>query len=208
MIEPNWLQWIKKLEAIGQTGLTYASNPFDIERYESVRALAAEMLATLTSHPLDQVMANFPLERGYATPKVIVRGAVFQEDSLLLVRERRDGKWTLPGGFADVGLSGSENIEKEIFEESGYKTRAKKLIAVYDKSHHPHPPSVLAEYMLFFQCELLGGAPTLSIETDEVAFFKESEIANLALSLPRTIPEQIALVFRHWQNPNLPTEFD
>ena len=78
MIEPNWLQWIKKLEAIGQTGLTYASNPFDIERYESVRALAAEMLATLTSHPLDQVMANFPLERGYATPKVIVRGAVFQ----------------------------------------------------------------------------------------------------------------------------------
>jgi ADP-ribose pyrophosphatase YjhB (NUDIX family) len=143
---------------------------------------------------------------GYATPKIDVRGAVFRDDAILLVKERSDGCWTLPGGWADVGDSPAEAVVREIAEESGYLTRAVKLLALYDRNKHGHPPIPDHAYKLFFLCEIIGGAPAESTETNGVGFFAEDELPNL--SLTRVTPAQIARLFAHNRNPNLPTDFD
>lgn len=202
----KWLEWVKKLQAIAQNGLTYTENPFDVERYKSLRAIAAEIMATYSNVEPSYVVDLFTREVGYATPKVDVRGAVFRDDTILLVREREDGCWTLPGGWADVGDSPSEVVVREIYEESGYHTRAIKLLAVYDRDRHGHPPLSHYVYKLFFQCELVSGSPSPSIETDEVAFFSENEIPQL--SLGRVVPEQVARVFQHYRHPDWATDFD
>ena len=202
----KWLEWVKKLQAIAQNGLTYTENPFDVERYKSLRAIAAEIMATYSNVEPSYVVDLFTREVGYATPKVDVRGAVFRDDTILLVREREDGCWTLPGGWADVGDSPSEVVVREIYEESGYHTRAIKLLAVYDRDRHGHPPLSHYVYKLFFQCELVSGSPSPSIETDEVAFFSENEIPQL--SLGRVVPDQVARVFQHYRHPDWATDFD
>lgn len=203
---PQWLEWARKLQAIAQTGLTYAQDPFDIERYKAVRETACEILADSGNLPIEQASTLFGFDQGYATPKVGVRGAVFCEGGLLLVRERSDQGWALPGGWTDVGQSASECVEREVFEESGYHVRAVKLLAVYDRNRHPHPPTPYHAYKIFFRCELLGGTPTSSLETDGAAFFKEHEIPEL--SVARTTPNQIARLFEHYSHPEWPADFD
>lgn len=205
-MDTKWLEWAKKLQAIAQNGLTYTENPFDVERYKSLQAISAEMMATYSNQEPSYVLNLFNQETGYATPKVDVRGAVFRGDTLLFVKEREDGCWTLPGGWADVGDSPTQVAVREIQEESGYLTRAVKLLAVYDRDRQGHPPLAHYVYKLFFQCELLSGSPLPSIETEEVAFFGEHEIPQL--SLGRVLPAQIQRVFQHYRNPNLPTDFD
>ncbi len=202
----KWIEWAKRLQAIAQNGLTYTQNPFDIERYKSLRAIAAEIMATYSNVEPDYVLDLFAQEVGYATPKVDVRGAVFRDNTLLFVREREDGCWTLPGGWADVGDSPSEVAVREVYEESGYNTRAVKLLAVYDRDRQGHPPLSHYVYKLFFQCELLSGSPSPSIETDEVAFFAENEIPQL--SLTRIMPAQVARIFEHHRHPDWSTDFD
>lgn len=204
----KWLKWAQKLQAIAQNGLTYNENHFDIERYEQVRQVAAEILATYANVEPSYVLKLLSQEEGYATPKVDVRGAVFRDDKILLVREREDGCWTLPGGWVDVGEPPSEAIAREVYEESGYQTRAIKLLAVYDRNHsrHGHPPFQHHVYKLFFQCELIGGTPTESFETEAVAFFGEYEIPPL--SLTRVVPTQISRFFEHYRNPDWQTDFD
>lgn len=201
-----WLEWARKLQAIAQNGLTFSQNPFDIERYESIRRIAAEMMATLADAPVERVLDLFAQDTGYATPKVDVRGAVFQDDTLLLVRERSDGLWTLPGGWADIGQSPAEAVVREIREESGYHTRAVKVLAVYDRNKHPHPPMPHHAFKIFFRCELLGGEATTSIETDGVGFFGEDKIP--ALSTGRITSGQIARCFEHARHPNWLADFD
>ncbi|PMB36028.1 ADP-ribose pyrophosphatase [Fischerella thermalis BR2B] len=205
-MKPKWLEWAQKLQAIAQTGLTFSENPYDIERFQSIQAIAAEILATHTKAELSYILDLFDRDVGYATSKVDVRGAVFRDDCILLVKERVDGCWTLPGGWADIGFSPSEVVVKEIFEESGYLTRAVKLLAVYDRDRQGHPPYPHYIYKLFFLCELLGGSPTPSIETEAVGFFPESEIPEL--SIGRVTPAQITKLFQHYRNPNLPADFD
>ena len=202
----KWLEWGKKLQAIAQNGLTFTENPFDVERYKSLSAIAVEIMASYSNVEPSYVADLFAREGGYATPKVDVRGAVFRGDTILLVREREDGCWTLPGGWADVGDSPSEVVVREIYEESGYHTRAIKLLAVYDRDRHGHPPLSHYVYKLFFQCELVSGFPSPSIETDEVAFFSENEIPQL--SLGRVVPAQVARVFQHYRHPDWATDFD
>lgn len=201
-----WLEWARKLQAIAQNGLTFSQNPFDIERYESIRRIAAEMMATLADAPVERVLDLFAQDTGYATPKVDVRGAVFQDDTLLLVRERSDGLWTLPGGWADIGQSPSEAVVREIREESGYHTRAVKVLAVYDRNKHPHLPLPHHAFKIFFRCELLGGEATTSIETDGVGFFGEDEIP--ALSTGRITSGQITRCFEHARHPDWLADFD
>jgi len=163
MVEPKWLEWAQKLQAIAHIGLTYSENPFDIERFQQVRSLAAEIMATYSNVEHSHLLDLFSREVGYATPKVDVRAAVFQNDNILLVKERSDGRWTLPGGWADVGDSPSEAAVREVYEESGYQTRAIKLIAVYDKDKQGHPPFPFYIYKLFFHCELTGGSATQNL---------------------------------------------
>jgi len=203
------LDWAKRLQAIAQTGLTYAKDQYDIERYRGIGGIASEMMsACSTNIPSTRLVDIFGCEVGYATPKIDVRAAVFSRDRLLLVRERSDDAWTLPGGWADVGDSPSAAAARETKEESGYDVVARKLAAVYDRDHprHGHPPMAYHVYKLFFVCELLGGAPTTSIETQDVGFFAEDRLPNL--SVPRVTAEQIAHLFGHYRHPEWPTSFD
>lgn len=204
--EPNWLTWGRKLQAIAQTGLTFSEEQYDRERYEQVRTIAAELLAAHTDAEPEYLHGLFSREEGYATPKVDVRAGVFNDNGILLVRERRDGLWTLPGGWADVNDSPSEAVEGEVREESGFEARSVKLAAVFDRRWHSHPPSPRHTYKLFFLCELAGGAARLSYETDGVGFFGADELPPL--SLPRVTPEEIGLLFAHRRDPALPTAFD
>lgn len=205
--EPKWLDWAKRLQSIAQNGLAFVHNPFDQERYEAVRQIAAEMLAEGSNVDLNKVLDLLSRETGYATPKVDTRGVVFQDDALLLVKELSDHGWTLPGGWADPFESPSEAVVREVLEESGFETRAIKLLAVFDRSRHPHwPPYPYHIYKLFILCELTGGSPKASKETSDVGFFHEDEIPEL--SIARVTPAQIRRLFEHHRNPHWPTDFD
>ena len=205
-MEPNWLTWARKLQAIGQNGLAYSKDPFDIERFEELRELALEILQNYTDSDLPRIRDLFAGEHGHATPKVDVRGVVFNEDAILLVRERSEGKWTLPGGWVDVNESPSESVAREVFEESGYQTKALKLLACYDRNRHPHPPHPYHVYKIFFHCEILGGSPCTSSETDGVDFFNQDAIPEL--STGRVTSAQIDRFFEFLRSPDLPTDFD
>ena len=205
-MEPKWLEWARRLDALAQNGLTFAESPFDIERYTALRLVAAEMLAEGSGTSLPPVLDLLSGQVGYATPKVDVRGVVFQEGKILLVRERSDGLWTLPGGWADVGDSPSEAVVREVREESGYLTQATKLLALYDRDRHGAPPFPHHIYKVFFRCEIIGGSPESSAEIQDVGFFAEDAIPEL--SLTRTMPGQIARMFEHHRRPDKPTDFD
>jgi ADP-ribose pyrophosphatase YjhB (NUDIX family) len=204
----KWLEWAQQLQAIAQNGFTYCENPYDLERYTQVRQIAAEMMAADADIEPSYVYQLFESEEGYATPKVDVRAAVFEEDKILLVKEREDGCWTLPGGWVDVGESPSEAVVREVYEESGYQTQAVKLLALYDRSHprHGHPPLRHHIYKLFFQCRIRGGTPMSNFETSDVEFFVAQQIPEL--SLTRVVPSQIARLFEHYYHPEWQTDFD
>jgi ADP-ribose pyrophosphatase YjhB (NUDIX family) len=209
-MEPVWLVWARELQAIAQTGLTFATNGYDRERYTAIRSLAAQIMATQSDADFGRVEALFAEQAGYATPKVDVRGAIFDENSrILLVREIADaGRWTMPGGWADVNQSPAESVIREVREEAGLEVRVRKLAAVYDRARHPHqPPHPFHVFKLFFICEVIGGTPEPGTETSEVAFFAENEIPG-DLSLGRVVPHQIARMFEHARHRDLPTDFD
>ena len=202
-----WFGWARRMQAIAQNGLTFAKDPFDRERYEQLRQLAAEVMATGSTLPVERAVELFTAETGYATPKVDVRGVVFRDDTILLVKEKSDGRWSLPGGWADVSSSPAENVTREIFEETGFQTRAVSILAFYDREKHPHdPPYVQHVYKVFVRCEIVGGEATPSHETDAVGFFGEHSLP--ALSLARVTPSQITRCFEHLRQPGLPTDFD
>lgn len=202
-----WLEWARRLQAISQTGLTYARDPFDVERYEAIREISAEIMADGAGvTDAARIVDLFRGDVGYATPKVDVRAAVFDGDRLLLVREREDGLWTLPGGWADIGSAPGVNAAREVREESGYECELVKLAAVYDRDLHGHPSIPFYTYKLFFVARLAGGAAAHSVETDGVDFFAEDEIPPL--SLTRVTPAQIRHMFEHHRHPEWPTSFD
>jgi ADP-ribose pyrophosphatase YjhB (NUDIX family) len=185
------LGWVRRLQAIAQSGLTYAKDPYDVERYEQVRTIAAEVAASRSEATTERIDALFSEESGYATPKLDIRAVVLdREGAVLLVREKEDGLWTLPGGWVDVGESPSEAAQREVKEESGYEVRAVRLLALWDRDKHPHPPLPFHVYKLCFRCELLGGAPSgAGTETDGVDFFRKDALPEL--SLGRVTPQQI-----------------
>ncbi|WP_419731207.1 NUDIX hydrolase [Lichenicola sp.] len=216
MPEPDWLLWAREVQAVAQSGLAFTRDPYDVERYQALTALAARMMAASdpSAGNADTLHRLFAAETGYATPKVDVRGAVFdRQGRLLMVRELADqGRWTLPGGWADVNQTASECAEREVAEESGYSVRASKLALVHDRGrqgHHPTGPFSI--YKLFFLCELLDDTPdpaaAANIETSEARFFGEGEIPQ-DLSTGRVLSHQIARLFVHRAHPELPTEFD
>jgi ADP-ribose pyrophosphatase YjhB (NUDIX family) len=190
-VSAEWLEWVRRLQAIAQSGLTYTKDPYDAERYEQVRRIAAEIAASRSGTTADSIDALFSEGTGYATPKVDIRAVVLDEEgAVLLVREKEDGQWTLPGGWVDVGESPSESVEKEVKEESGYEVRAVRLLALWDRDKHPHPPMAFHVYKIVFHCELLGGDPLVaSTETEGVDFFSKDALPEL--SLGRVTPQQI-----------------
>ena len=205
--DPHWLVIARELRAIAQTGLTFATDRFDRQRYDRVRELAASMLAQGSGTDYGAILGVLLEDRGYATPKVDVRGAAFVEGRVLLVREISDGKWTLPGGWADVNQSAAECVVREIAEESGFEARAFKLAAVRDYQRSGHPPGNLdCIYKMFFICDITGGAARGGDETSEAAFFPRDALPSL--SLGRTTAAQIDRMFHHAEHPDTPTDFD
>jgi ADP-ribose pyrophosphatase YjhB (NUDIX family) len=204
---PRWLLWAAKLQAIAQSGLTYATNPFEIDRYTQIHDLACEIMAAHSDADVDSVKAIFSGERGYATPKVDVRGFVLRAGKVLLIRERVDGLWSLPGGWADVNDSPSEAVVREIEEESGYRTRAVKLLALFDRNRHGHTPFPFHVYKLFFQCEPVSVDPThKSGETLDVGFFPLDRLPPL--SIGRVTEAQIRRLAGLATDRNSATDFD
>jgi ADP-ribose pyrophosphatase YjhB (NUDIX family) len=204
--EPAWLAVGRELKAIAQIGLTFNRDPYDRERYERIRELAAAVIAAGSGHDAGSLLEALRVEAGYATPKVDVRAAAFQAGSILLVREVSDGAWTLPGGWADVNETPAASAMREVLEESGFEARAVKLAAVYDYRKRNRPHHLDSIYKLFFICELTGGSARPSLETSEVAFFARHELPQL--SVGRTTAAQIERMFRHAEEPDLPTDFD
>ena len=203
---PAILEWARKVQAIAQNGLAFSRDPFDRARYHELEELTATILSTELEFPLADAQAFWEGEQGYATPKVDVRGGVFRGAEVLLVRERSDGRWTLPGGWVDVNDAPSAAVAREILEESGYHARPVKLAALVDKNRHPHPPGIHHIYKLFFLCELTGGSPTVSAETDAVGFFPVHSLPEL--STGRVLGAQIERLYQHQLDRSLPTDFD
>lgn len=206
MTQPQWLEWAQKLQAIAQIGLTYAKDDFDIERYEQIREIAAEIAAQHTDIDINIIRTLFSHDKGYTTPKLDVRGVVFQNNQILLVKEAMDGLWTLPGGWADVGDTPAEAVVREIREEAGYETRAIKLLGCYDRQRHDHPPYEFYAYKLYFLCELTGEQIEHGHETLAVDWFDEDGIPPL--STGRVTETFIKRMFEHYRHPDWPTDFD
>lgn len=189
----KWLEWAKQIQAISQSGLAYCKDVYDIERFEQLRNISAEMVAEYSNLGLQEVKEIFINEEGYQTPKVDIRGVVFQEDKILLVKEKSDNGWTLPGGWADLGLSATENAVKEIEEESGFLTKPKRVLAIFDRSKHEHTPSIYHIYKIFIECEIIGGSASPSVETSDVGFFAKDSLPPL--SVQRVTAAQIRTMF-------------
>ncbi len=205
-MNPEWLRWVKRLQAIAQDGLTYATDDYDVGRYEQLREIAAEILAAHSTGELEDARGLLELETGPATPKVDVRAAAFDGDRILLVREPDDGGWSLPGGWADVGETASEAAVREVYEESGYRVRAVRLISAYDRDRHEHPPIPYHVYKLVFLCEILDDTPSRAVDADGAGFFGEHELPDFSLS--RVTPIQVQRFFEHHRDPTLPADFD
>ncbi len=207
MSGPDWLCWVREAQAIAQTGLAFSPPGYDRDRYLALQALAARMMAALGGGDPAAIEALFAAQTGYATPKVDVRGAVFRDGRLMLVREVADlNRWTLPGGWADVNLTPAENVAKEILEESGFIVTVDRLAAVLDRTRAGHTPQPFHAYKLFFLCTITGGAATPSHETSEVGFFAEHELPA-DLSHDRVLPAQLRRMFRH-NEAVLPPDFN
>jgi ADP-ribose pyrophosphatase YjhB (NUDIX family) len=207
-MEDRWLSWVKRLQSIASTGRHFTEDSFDQERYDEIGAIAARMLTALADSPVEMV-PDLPADfgTGYATPKVEVRAAVFDEGKILLVRELTDGLWAMPGGFADVGRSAGENIEKEVWEEAGLAVKATALYAVRHKAKHAYRPDTRDFYKLYFYCERVDAhAPTPGSETSEAAYFPIDALPPL--SRGRTIESDIHAAVEFVQDPARLTVFD
>lgn len=201
----KWLQWAVELQSIAQAGLFYGKDKFDIERYERLRGIAAEMISYKTEIPMDKVRDLFCCEEGYQTPKLDTRAAIFREGKILLVREN-SGKWSLPGGWVDVDLSVKENTIKEVKEEAGLNVTADRIIAVQDREKHNLPVYAYKVCKIFVLCTVIGGAFRKNIETTESGYFSLEELPPLAEE--KNNREQITMCFRAYEDENWVTIFE
>jgi ADP-ribose pyrophosphatase YjhB (NUDIX family) len=199
----EWLARAQRLRAIAQIGRAYTRDGYDRERYEELAAIANEMLADLTGAPLHKIVGIYLPETGYPTPKVDVRAGVFNDrGDVLLVQEASDGRWALPGGWADEHDTPKRNCEREVLEESGYRVTAVKLVAVKDRSVHPYtPPRLERIYKMLFLCSLDGGAAATSVETTAASFFPLDALPDL--SVGRTLAADVELLWAHRLQPEL-----
>jgi ADP-ribose pyrophosphatase YjhB (NUDIX family) len=203
---PRWLEWAREIQALSQTGFHYAENDYHRQRYQRLLEIAAEITSEHTGLEYPALVDVFRAQVGYATPRVDVRGAVFCQDRLLLVQERSDGGWTLPGGWADVGDVPSQAAEREVWEEAGFRVKACKLIGVYD-ANRVRPLDLFHAFKVVFLCDLISGEARPSPETSAVAFFSLEEIPA-SLSGERTKIRHIQDAFAALRDPEIPAVFD
>ena len=202
---PQWLAWAQEIFSLSQSGLTYSGNEYDLERYKRLQEITAEMIASQSTVSKEAVLDSFSMQAGYITPKVDVRGAVVRDGKILLIQERADGNWAMPGGWADLGNSPASVAEREVWEESGFRVKAEKVVSVID-ANRLEPMEFYHAYKIIFLCRLLDGEPRTSYETLAVDFFDLDHLPPL--SVYRTNEAMLQEVFAHLANPDRPTAFD
>jgi ADP-ribose pyrophosphatase YjhB (NUDIX family) len=202
---PKWLTWAREIFSLSQSGLTYSGNQYDIERYKRLQEITAEIIASQSEISKETVLESFSMQAGYITPKIDVRGAVIRDDKILLIQERADGKWAMPGGWADLGNTPASVAEREVWEESGFRVEAEKVVAVLD-ANRIEPMEFYHAYKIIFLCKLLSGDAQTSYETLAVDFFDLNDLPPL--SIYRTNENMLREVFAHVQDANRPTAFD
>lgn len=207
-MENQWLKWAKRLHALASTGLHYTESEYDRERYREIADITMSMMAEIGQTPLEHISALFPdFAAGYATPKVDVRGAIIQEDKILLVQEKNDKLWTLPGGYAEVGITMSSNVAKEVLEEASVNVKVERLYTIRHKSRHPYHPDYLDFYKFFFLCTPTGNdIPAPGPETMDVGFFSPDALPPLSTN--RVLESDIHDAFKYHRNPALQLNFD
>jgi ADP-ribose pyrophosphatase YjhB (NUDIX family) len=203
---PRWLEWAREIQALSQTGFHYSENEYHRQRYLRLLEIAAEITSEYSGLEYPALVDVFRVQTGYATPRVDVRGAVFRDGQLLLVQERLDGGWTLPGGWADVGDVPSQAAEREVWEEAGFRVRARKLIGVYD-ANRVRPLDLFHAFKVIFLCDLISGEARPSAETSAVAFYSLGDMPTV-FSGERTKMRHIQDAFAALWDPDLPAVFD
>ncbi|SET72523.1 ADP-ribose pyrophosphatase YjhB, NUDIX family [Oceanobacillus limi] len=189
----QWLHWARRIQALAQSGMAFSKDEFDKERYQELRDISVEIMSNYSDLEICSVKNLFASEEGYQTPKLDVRGVVFSNDQLLLVKEKLDNKWSLPGGFCEVGLSPAENCVKEIKEEAGFDVTPIKLLALHDNNKQSHPPDAYHYYKCFIQCKINNGKASGGLETNEAKFFSRNNLPPL--STRRNTETQILEMF-------------
>ncbi|PRY20261.1 ADP-ribose pyrophosphatase YjhB (NUDIX family) [Aliiruegeria haliotis] len=206
-MENTWLAHAKRLQALAATGLHYSRDPFDIERFEEIDDIARDMIARLADTPVERLSGLPEPQEGYATPKIDIRAAVIRNDRILLVREKRDGKWTMPGGFADIGLTASDCAVKETWEEATLPVRVLKLYELRHRAKQPGAPDYRDFYKFFFLCEADDATePAPGPETSGAAFYLPDALPEM--SLGRSGPQDVDRAFVHWRDRDRPTDWD
>jgi ADP-ribose pyrophosphatase YjhB (NUDIX family) len=203
---PRWLVWAREIQALSQTGLTFSESEYSTQRYRRLMEIAAEIVHSHTGLAKGPLLQNFAAQPGYATPKVDVRGAAVRDGRILLVQERSDERWCMPGGWADVGALPSEMVAREVWEESGFRVRARKVVGVYDANRSGRPIQFYHAYKVIFLCDMLGGQARPSNETLAVGFFEFDSLPPL--SSERTNERHLSDVLAHLRDPNRPAAFD
>lgn len=201
----QWLDWAIELQSLAQAGLTYSKDSYDIERFERIRDISAEMVAYKSDIQIDKVKSLFCNETGYQTPKLDTRAAVFRDGKILLVREN-NGKWSLPGGWVDVNVSVGENAVKEVKEESGLDVKAERIIAVQDRAKHNLPVYAYGICKVFVLCSLIGGHFEKNLETTGFDYFSLDKLPSLAEEKNNT--DQIKMCFDAYKSDNWQVQFD
>ena len=202
----KWIKWATQIDSIAQAGITYSNDKFDIERFNMLKDISAEIISEYTEVEFKKVKDLLDSESGYLTPKVDIRGAIIKDNKILLVKESVDNCWSLPGGWADVNLSVSENIIKEAKEEAGVNIKPIKLVSVLDRNKHNKPITMSTIYKIFVLCEFIDGDFIENIETLESRFFSLDKLPEL--SLVRNTKEQIVDCFKVYENKIVDTIFD
>lgn len=202
---PKWIEWAREIFSLSQSGITYSGNQYDIERYKRLQEITAEIIESQSEISRESVLDSFSMQAGYITPKIDVRGAVIRDGKILLVQERADGMWAMPGGWADLGDAPASMAEREVWEESGFRVKADKVVAIID-ANRVEPMEFYHAYKIIFLCRLLEGEPRTSHETLAVDFFPPNRLPSL--SMYRTNEAMLKEVFAHVVDPHRPTAFD
>jgi ADP-ribose pyrophosphatase YjhB (NUDIX family) len=205
-MKEKWLEWAARLQSIAQAGLTFGETQYDIDRYQQIRTISVEIMHEYTNVSNEKIIDLFASETGYQTPKVDIRASVFKGDKILMVREKIDGAWSLPGGWADVNTSAGESAARECLEEAGAKVVPKRIVAIHVADRHYEFPYPYTVYKIFVECDLIENSFTANTETLEAGFFKIDELPPL--SAERNTREQIELCFEAKKHKTFETIFD
>ena len=202
----KWLKWAMEIQGLAQSGLAYTTNVYDIERYERLREISAEMIEEKSNLYLEKVKDLFCNETGYQTPKIDTRAAIFKDNKILLVHEN-NGTWSLPGGWCDVLESVKSNTIKEVKEEAGLDVKATKIIAVQDRNKHNRPIYAYGICKIFVMCEIIGGEFKENIETTEMKYFALDELPE-NFANEKCTKEQVEMCFKAKDDDNWQVQFD